>query len=231
MSNSQNGWPIVGRTSIASFLVPGTTVKLPLLPGDSATVLTYVAERFNATVEHLHPGWCWGYADRPIRASTVPSNHWSGTAIDLNAPSHPLGARGTFSAHQVAAIDAILAFCGGAVRWGGHYSGRKDEMHFEINASRVAVTALAVKIRRAREATTPTVSISHSLIPGTKYHREVMLLQRTLRLPVDGFYGSKTAVGVSKFKKSCNDASLRADYKNPAVGPKTCKALGIRWTG
>src|SRR5690606_27057234 len=78
----------------------------------------------------------WGYAERPIRGSSVISNHASGTAIDLNATKHPLGASGTFTSTQVTRIREILAVTRNHVRWGGDYTGRKDEMHFEINDGR-----------------------------------------------------------------------------------------------
>src|SRR5262249_18265998 len=40
---------------------------------------------------------------------------------------------GTFTSQQVTQINKIIAETGGAIRWGGSYVGRKDEMHFEIN--------------------------------------------------------------------------------------------------
>jgi hypothetical protein len=77
----------------------------------------------------------WGYAYRPIRGySSTLSNHSSGTAMDLNATDHPLGVDHTFSPAEVNAIHARLRLYKGTIRWGGDYSGRKDAMHFEINA-------------------------------------------------------------------------------------------------
>lgn len=58
----------------------------------------------------------------------------SGTALDLNAPQHPLGQVGTFTNAQERAIHRILEDFP-QVRWGGDYWGRKDEMHFEINVT------------------------------------------------------------------------------------------------
>jgi hypothetical protein len=133
--------------------VPGTDITLPqgVRRGDVATVLLFVAERFHHTVEPLHAHQCWGYAYRKIRgSSSVLSNHASGTAIDLNAPAHPLGARGTLTREKVAAIRRILAFCDGTVRWGGDYRHRKDEMHFEIVRPAADVAVIAKKIEHAR---------------------------------------------------------------------------------
>lgn len=233
-STSQNGWTLAERDQIATFTVPGTTVRLPIRLGDVATVLLYVAERFHNEVEPLHAGWCWGFAARTIRGSTtVASNHASATAIDLNAPAHPLATSpaSNYSAKEIAAIHKIIAFCDGVVRWGGDYSGRKDGMHFEINKSASAVAALALKIRKAREAATPTKSISHVLVEKTPHHRQTMLLQSVLdALPGisvddDGEFGPKTTTALKKAQKA---KGIKADG---AAGPATCKALNIKWTG
>lgn len=114
-------------------------------------MLVYVAKRFDSEVEPLKWPGNWGYAERPIRGSRTTSNHASGTAIDLNAPRHPLGKRGTFSKKQVRAIKRILADCGGVIRWGGNYVNRKDEMHFEINAGSAAVRRVAQAIRAGKK--------------------------------------------------------------------------------
>lgn len=146
MATSQNGWRANDRSLIASYTLPGGRVAVR--KGDVATVLVYVGKRFDSEVEPLVWPGIWGYAERPIRgSSTTLSNHASGTALDLNAPRHPLGKRGTFSKRQVRAIKRILADCEGVIRWGGNYRNRKDEMHFEINAGSAAVRNLARKIR------------------------------------------------------------------------------------
>jgi hypothetical protein len=96
-----------------------------------------VAAEFDKRVEDIDNArgtvddGAWNY--RTISGSTQYSNHASATAIDLNWTKHPLGSYGTFTAQQVQIIHQILAECSWAVRWGGDYSGRKDEMHFEIN--------------------------------------------------------------------------------------------------
>jgi hypothetical protein len=145
-ARSQNAWSANDRSCIASYQLPGG--KIALRKGDVSVVLLWVANRFHETVEPLRWPGNWGYAERAIRgSSTTLSNHASGTAIDLNAPAHPLGKRGTFPALDVRAVRAILDFCEGTVRWGGDYTGRADEMHFEINAGAAAVRRIADKIR------------------------------------------------------------------------------------
>jgi len=134
---SYNGWPVGTPGSaigIASYLAPNTSIRIPVKSGDIATVLMYVAGRFNSEVEALQAGQVWGYAYRKnVNNPSVWSNHASGTAIDLNSARHPNGGKNTFSTPQVAAIRKILAFCGDVIYWGGDYRGTTDEMHFEID--------------------------------------------------------------------------------------------------
>ena len=137
VETSYNGWPVgapAASIGVANYTVPGTSVVLPVKSGDVATVLMYVASRFNGEVEGLDSRQCWGYGYRKnVNNPSVWSNHASGTAIDLNAVRHPNGAKGTFSGSQVNSIRDILAFCGDVVYWGGDYRGTTDEMHFEMD--------------------------------------------------------------------------------------------------
>jgi hypothetical protein len=126
-------------------------VKVRVRRGAAGDLLLHLAERWNREVEPLlAPDGVrdfWGYAPRTIRGnSTVLSNHASGTALDFRARKHPLGSSGTYTAGQVAAIRRILADFRHAVRWGGDYHRRKDEMHVEIVVNeatcRTVLTAL-----------------------------------------------------------------------------------------
>lgn len=144
---SQNGWPEI-TSSRDSRLTASPWVTGPVLAGDVAAVLDHVAERFDAEVEPVDVASSWGWAHRPVRAGTDLSNHASGTAIDLNATAHPLGASGTFTDEQVAAIRDILADVAPAVRWGGDYPERPDEMHFEIVVDPVVLAAVAARLAR-----------------------------------------------------------------------------------
>lgn len=161
-ARSQNGYSANDRSVIASYQLPGGRVALRA--GDVSVVLLWVANQFHQHVEPLVWPGVWGYAERTIRGSdTVLSNHASGTAIDLNAPRHPLGVRGTFTGNQVQAIRRILDYCEGAVRWGGDYTGRADEMHFEINAGSTAVRRIADKIRTPPPPPAPPPAVRRRL--------------------------------------------------------------------
>ena len=134
---------------VQSYTVPGTSIVLQVRSGDVATVLIYIAQRFNAEVETLLRGQCGGYDYRPnVNNPSVWSNHASGTAIDLNSAVHPNGSPNTFTAAETAAVRDILAYCGSVVYWGQDYRGTVDGMHFEINVppGDFRLTALAQRI-------------------------------------------------------------------------------------
>lgn len=148
MVKSQNGWPVDESGALQDrSLIEGVKFPNGVRGGDVAEIFRHLVARFHREVERLIPGTCWGYRVKAIEGSDTPSNHGSGTAIDLNASRHPMGVRNTFSTKQQATIRAILADLDGVVRWGGDYSGRPDDMHFEIVKGPAAVRALAAKLR------------------------------------------------------------------------------------
>ncbi|WP_414936610.1 M15 family metallopeptidase [Amycolatopsis sp. cmx-11-51] len=150
MAVSQNGWPVDPARRART--IPGSSVRLTVADGPAGDVLMYVANQFDKRVEDIDLKSSrgelddWGYANRPIRGGTSTSNHASATAVDFNATRHPLGARNTFTPAQRAEIHRILAEVDNVVRWGGDYTGRADEMHFEINATHARVAAVAARL-------------------------------------------------------------------------------------
>ena len=71
---------------------------------------------------------CWGYANRPIGGTQVPSNHSWGLAVDINAPSNPQKSPMTTN------IPSWMASLWKSYRfqWGGDYTrATPDPMHFE----------------------------------------------------------------------------------------------------
>lgn len=203
MSTSQNGWSVdltgalQDRSEVAGVAFPNGVRK-----GDVATVLFYVARRFHAEVEPLHPGWCWGWYVKTIEGTSAISNHASGTAIDLNAPAHPMGRRGSFSSAKVTAIHRILADCDGVVRWGGDYTGRPDEMHFEINAGAAAVAKLAAKIGTTEVDMSDVVKGIQSACKAAGFDPG----------PIDGIWGTNTQAALT--------AALRSVGQRGPVGPQ-----------
>lgn len=149
MPTSQNGWPVY---TSSSSLTDFGWVTGRVRGGDVLTIFDHLCRRFSSEVEPIIRAHSWGYAYRAVRGQMSGfSNHASATAIDLNAPAHPLGVRDTFSGVQVTAIRRILADLDGVVRWGGDYSGRPDEMHFEINANAATVAAVAARLNEPED--------------------------------------------------------------------------------
>lgn len=156
MATAQNGWtasPNKDDIGIEPFTVAGVSFPGGVKRGAVSIILRYVAEQFHRRVEPLHPGHCWGYAYRDVRGGASLSNHSAGCAIDINAPAHGLGERGTFTAAQAEQIEAIVRECNGVVRWGGSYT-RPDEMHFEIVGSPIEAVNLAASIITSTAVTT-----------------------------------------------------------------------------
>ena len=145
---TQNGWEGI-EDSEDPRLVSFPWVTGQVRDGDVAVVLAHVAERFNAEVEPIDVASSWGWAYRPVRGHDEGlSNHASGTAIDLNAPLHPLGSSGTFTDDQVARLRAILDEVAPTVAWGGDFD-RPDEMHIEIVGTPDEVAEVAARIAGA----------------------------------------------------------------------------------
>lgn len=143
---SANGWQVIdGSTDgplprLRKWVIPTPGAPadrhLYMRDGSAGFLLAHLALWFHEKVERLDLGvWDeWGYAPRPIRGGSTPSNHASGTAMDLNATRHPMGvpiAR-TFTAGQVKAIRRRLKVYGGRIDWGGDWT-RPDGMHFELS--------------------------------------------------------------------------------------------------
>ena len=149
MLTSYNGWPASkdqAEIGIKSYPVPGTLIKLRCAEKVAPLLVGFAAE-FHNLIEPLDVGSLddWGYAYRDVRG--VPgklSNHASGTAIDLNATQHLLGAVGTFEATKVPMIRALAKKYG--LTWGGDYKNRKDEMHYEISINEAKVAALITQL-------------------------------------------------------------------------------------
>lgn len=176
---SQNGYTANDRSVIASYTVPGTTLRIALRKGDVSVVLLEYLRRYHLEVESLDnvPQDLWGYAERTIRgSSTELSNHASGTAADCHASAHPLGVAGTMTpAAKLAAVRRLVDSFEGVLRWGGDYGtparggvagSRVDEMHIEINAGPADVARLASKIRTGTvAAAAPNATAAPATLP------------------------------------------------------------------
>ncbi|GAB3475241.1 peptidoglycan hydrolase-like protein with peptidoglycan-binding domain [Amycolatopsis cihanbeyliensis] len=204
MAVSQNGWPV--NPPRRARTVPGSKVRITVADGPAGDVLMYVASQIDKRVEDVDLRSTrgefddWGWADRPIRGGTATSNHASATAIDINATRHPLGVRGTFNRAQVAEIHRILAEVDHVVRWGGDYTGRVDEMHFEINAPYNRVAAVANRLGNG--GGDPAPSPGRPTLKRGSRGEAVKLVQRYLGITADGIFGTQTEAAVRRYQSS-----------------------------
>jgi hypothetical protein len=209
MTTSQNGYKAGDTSLIAKYTIPGTPITINLRKGDVSVVLLHFAAWFAANIEPLTQADTGGYNFRPIAGSKTVSNHGSGTAEDLRWRRHPLGAVGTFTAAQAAKIRQQLKYYNGVIRWGGDYTGRKDEMHFEINKPPAAVKAVADKIRNdSKPARVPVQQTFTVVIPqlreGDDDHKLagynlVARIQKLVGASPDGVWGPKTTAAIAKW--------------------------------
>lgn len=207
-NTSQNGWSLMSGYSdpkLDSF----SAITGKVRDGHTLEVFQWLEKQYEKRVETINKAASWGFAPRPIRGGTTPSNHASGTAVDFNANKHPLGVRPTrtMSKAQIAACKAIAKESGGVLRWGGSYILRADTMHWEINASATKVAAFVSKIRGGSVKVAPSKVekkvIKTNLTPAVKaklkamgYSKqtstEVRAYQKAHELFVDGNWGGKT---------------------------------------
>lgn len=241
-----NGFPASPSPSaldIRTYTVPGTSVELTCRH-DIAPLLIGFAADFHRLVQPLHDGWCWGYAYRDVRGAETISFHACGIAVDLNAPIHPLGRVGTFSSRQASIIRALCRKYG--LRWGGDYSGRKDEMHVEVILTHSEALGLVARLQSAPAAPEPSESNpdggptggfplgagqwfgvndgtadSHSGARAAD-KGDVESIQTEVGVHRDGSFGPATKGAVARWQKAYG---LTADGK---VGPVTWKKMTQR---
>lgn len=87
----------------------------------------------NAGLIHLVRNWSGSYCARFIRGSRhVLSNHAYGTAFDINYPWNRLGQPGARKGEVGSVRELVDLANASGFYWGGHYTRRKDPMHFEV---------------------------------------------------------------------------------------------------
>lgn len=148
MATSYNGWAASSSPSsinIQDLRYQGKPFPAGIKGGDVTVVFTYLITALATRVESFNDGYgCWGHNYRAnVNNPDTLSCHASGTAIDWQAPKHPNGVSGTYTAAQYAEISKILQELDSVVR---HLRGY-DEMHFEIRGSAAQVKVVADKIR------------------------------------------------------------------------------------
>jgi hypothetical protein len=136
-----SGWPDCQRSRIVKVVRAGVTIYLRREIAPLVAVLLEATERVYRY--DVKPGQTGGFACRPIRGTSTPSNHSWGLAVDLNWHANPF--RSPFRSDLPPAVVAMWWACG--FYWGGWYRTTPDPMHFEYVGRPADVAA---HLRRAR---------------------------------------------------------------------------------
>ena len=152
------GWPNcqVGKIST---LTRKDGLRIPLRT-EIISLVAWLIDETERRGYDVKPGQTWGYACRAIRGYNVPSNHSWGLAIDINAPTNPMGS--TLITDMPRWMPELWAQYG--FRWGGSYTGRKDAMHYEFMGTPTDAARYIAKIQ-APVWTAPAYP-GHVLEPG-----------------------------------------------------------------
>lgn len=141
MALSENGWPCLESNSplLHTWVIPTKEgyVRLRMRNGAVGFILAFYVSLYAQFIEPVVGKILddWGHAVRVIRNGYLPSNHYSGTAVDLNATRHSLGRVGTIV--KIALLRRIVRVrLDNLLRLGADYRGRKDEMHAEAMPGR-----------------------------------------------------------------------------------------------
>jgi peptidoglycan hydrolase-like protein with peptidoglycan-binding domain len=240
MAYSQNGYKANDRSLIATYRAGKASVKISMRKGDVSSVLLHFINWFDKNIQPIRQKDTGGYVERTIIGSKTISNHASGTAVDLRWNDHPLGKSGTFTDAQEKKIQTQLKFYDGVLRWGGNYSGRKDEMHFEINKNLAAVSAVARKIKGTPAPTpvkgqipvdgqlgpktyTKWQQVTHQTVNGRGTPTFIRWVQSYLRdrvdhrLAVDGNFGPNTIRALQRYMGSPVDGVISKPKSNLVI--------------
>lgn len=218
MANSQNGWPVVAPGAIDKSPISGHTYPNGFREGNVYKAFVWLFTQMSTRVESVaigSPADEWGYYVKMIEGSKTISNHASGTAGDYNATEHVMGVRNTYSPKQRDEIHKILDECDHLFRWGGDFTGRPDDMHFEIIKDEVAVDKFVASLE-PQERYTMDIDLAGYKLPTLKtgdddskkagynyVHRAQHLLNyiQNAGLKEDGYYGELTEAAVNKLTK------------------------------
>jgi hypothetical protein len=165
---------------------------------EGAVVFDYLVRRFDAEVEDINavPDDA-AFACRPIRGTDPPvaSNHSWGLALDLNWREHPLGATGTFTSAQLAAIHLMTAELR-FLRCGVDYQHRPDPMHWEFMGTPADMAALTKRIK----ALDPYPAFDGKVLRRGSRGSRVGIAQKRLGLGRSFFFDARLEQNVRAFQ-------------------------------
>lgn len=125
---SENGWRMCNRDECDLVRIPGLSLveTAPIRKGAPLIILGAFLKYYDTHVDEITSSvWGWSATN-----DVATSNHLAGTAVDINAPKYPWGAR-TMPAERIRKVRAALNAFEGSVFWGADWD-RADEMHFQL---------------------------------------------------------------------------------------------------
>jgi len=236
-SSFGSGWPSSNPRIVT--LVRRDGLRLPI-HSELDELISMLMDLTELSGYNIKPGETWGYSNRPISGTRIPSNHSWGTAVDINAPSNPYAsrewhrrnARGTrpFGLALVCNIPqkCVSLWEGNGFRWGGRYYEKPDPMHFEFlgsvsyaRAKTAAMKDFLTKPKLVQFGDWPNKTNKPNLKPGStgeavKYLQKVILAKGGAYITVDGVFGPHTQSRVSQVQRVFKLGSY-----DGLVGPKT----------
>lgn len=204
-----SGYPDCNRSKIVTLSrKDGLRIALHINIVELVGILIDLTEMMGYDVK---PGQTWGFACRAIRGSDRPSNHSWGTAIDINAPSNPMGKK--LVTDIPPAVRKLWKDHG--FRWGGDYAGRKDAMHFEFMGTVADAQRITKQLKAfLSDGDLPSGAPPAYAYPGVAKRGDsgppVRVWQQALNshggahLTVDGDFGPATERAVRDFQRSHN---------------------------
>lgn len=135
-----SGWPNAQTKKMRTVVAAGVRVSVRREVAELVETLLVATERMGYDVK---AGQTWGFANRPIRGTRIPSNHSWGLAVDINSLANPMQSR--FRSDIPPDVVDMWEACGWY--WGGRYRNRPDAMHFEYLGR---PSSVAADLRKAR---------------------------------------------------------------------------------
>lgn len=222
------GWPTDRRADMVKVSDPtGTAVYVHRGVSQLVAGLMAMTEKMGYLIK---TGETWGYAGRYIRgtenSTRVPSNHSWGLAVDLNAPSNPMGDRLiTDIPAPVTALWKRFRF-----RWGGDYSGRKDAMHFEYMGTPAQAAADTQKFFAEFGPVLNNNPLPPGIKPTARPRLNAPIVACAARPQGDGYWLVGADGGVFPFGRAIGYGSLGGTVLNqPIVGAASTKSGNGYW--
>ena len=157
MTKTIHGWDVIPDGNdhrMREFLIPGTSRKIRLRK-DVGPYLVAFASEYHQQIAPIDQGTFddWGWSPlRNGRASSLPSDHCAGVAMDLNATKEGSQGSGSlkFWVNPVKRTKlALLRKRYSLLEWGGDYStAHRDPMHwtFKYGVNQLKVTDAIKKL-------------------------------------------------------------------------------------